>query len=612
LVAVFALVAIVSQALGFEIIDAYTIRKVLPRLLIAAIGITLSWPLMVFFINFTDALGFGVRQLIYAPFSGQGAAFQKVEFGGGAQVLTFFAAGGAIVALGFAGLLSFVATAALAVAVAFLVLTLRQMIVVLLVIFAPIAIACFILPNTQKVWKLWHDSFTKALLMFPIIAGFIAIGRVFAAVNSHGAGSVNQIIAFTAYFAPYFLIPFTFRLAGGAVATIGGLVNDRSRGAFDRLKKFRGAKTAENFHNMKEGKRFSDRNALTRGFNTATAATGVGWQGRFGMGTRGAEALDQVRRSAAMNSVMKHPSWATIQENDDVLRAATFNNASDARKGMSDRAVSIENRKRTASGGTAMTAAQEASFRDSQRASIDTAVAGAQASIGFGRPQAIAAAQQLATTGTGYEDMTDQSLTIARASGGNVSSASAMAGYNNFINKQKGRHDLAPGAGNLIGMSTSQAAMSGNEAAVRAQADGQVTNAWNSGSLYNIANGKGAATKKFAEHWTKEYQEALTMQPGDARDARLKRALSAKAEMKAMLPNASGDNQQIINKFLDGIDNPQTGIYTQYAQQQGFTGTAMGPQTAQQAASEQAFMAINAQANREARTYERPDPHNIS
>ena len=234
LIAVFALVAIVSQAMGFEMFDAYTVRKVLPRLLVAAIGITLSWPLMMWFIQFTDDLGIGIRQLIYAPFS-----HYKVALGGGGQFVSSFFVGGAIVALGFAGLLSFVATAALAAAVAFLVLTLRQMLIVMLVIFAPIAIACYVLPNTQKGWKLWSDSFGKALMMFPLIAAFIAIGRVFAAVNTNQTGSINQIIAFTAYFAPYFLIPFTFRLAGGALGTLAGAVNDRGRGVFDRLKKQR-------------------------------------------------------------------------------------------------------------------------------------------------------------------------------------------------------------------------------------------------------------------------------------------------------------------------------------------------------------------------------------
>ena len=330
LIAVFALVAVVSQALGFEIFDAYTIRKVLPRLLVAAIGITLSWPLMMFFINFTDDLGFGVRQLIYAPFSGTG---MKVALGGGGQFVATFFAAGAIVALGFAGLLSFVATAALAAAVAFLVLTIRQMLIVMLVIFAPIAVACYVLPNTQKIWKMWWDSFSRGLLMFPIIAAFIAIGRVFAAVNSHG-GSINQIISFTAYFAPYFLIPFTFRLAGGAISTIGGLVNDRSRGAFDRLKKYRGDKMSQNFHDMKTGNRFKSDNKVARAFNRTTETMAAIPSAGFNparMGSRMQASMSQHSMLEAAEYGEKNGAFGAIKGNDDFLMAGIKGEGNDAK-----------------------------------------------------------------------------------------------------------------------------------------------------------------------------------------------------------------------------------------------------------------------------------------
>jgi hypothetical protein len=280
---------------------------------------------MMFFINLTDALGLGIRGLIYAPFTGPGF---KVALGGGGQFVSSFFVGGAIVALGFAGLLSFVATAALAVALAFLVMTLRQMLIVLLVIFSPIAIVCYILPNTQKVWKLWWDSFSKGLLMFPIIAAFIAIGRVFAAVNSQGAGSINQIIAFTAYFAPYFLIPFTFRLAGGAIATIGGLVNDRGRGAFDRLKKFRGNEIAKNMHGLKTGNRYQGDNFASNAFNAASRnianvpnAGFAPWKMRSRM-----QAASVSHGASELAEYMdKNTAFGSIKGNDEYLQATMKN-----------------------------------------------------------------------------------------------------------------------------------------------------------------------------------------------------------------------------------------------------------------------------------------------
>lgn len=248
------LVIVISQALGMDILDAYTVRKTLPRLLIAAIGITLSWPLMEFLIRLSNNLGFGVQHLIYAPFNrlnleinfSFGGDFLNLIFG---SVFTGAAVVGGIAAwIGTGGigiLMAYLGTAALALGIAIVVLIVRQIAIIFLMLVAPLAIIAFVLPNTHKYYKIWWESFSKALLMFPIIAGFIAVGRVFAAVALTADGNavttpVNNIVGFGAYFAPYFMIPLTFRFAGGALGGIGGFVNDRGKGGFDRLKNYRG------------------------------------------------------------------------------------------------------------------------------------------------------------------------------------------------------------------------------------------------------------------------------------------------------------------------------------------------------------------------------------
>lgn len=231
------LVMILSQGLGFEIFDAYTVKRTLPRLLIAAIAITLSWPLMQFLVTFSNVLGLGVRGIIYAPFQGMGHADIMT---GTSSALTALFAAGAYVSLGALGLLSFIATAALAILIAFFVIIIRNILLVFLILIAPVAIALYILPNTEKYFKGWWSLFTKVLIVFPIITGMIALGHVFAAITfNKGDSLLETIVAFMAYFAPYFLIPAAFRFAGGALATIGGFANDRSRGGFDRIKRFR-------------------------------------------------------------------------------------------------------------------------------------------------------------------------------------------------------------------------------------------------------------------------------------------------------------------------------------------------------------------------------------
>src|SRR5437868_6794791 len=64
------LVMVVSQMIGIGPFDAYTVKKVLPRMLAAAVLITLSWFLCKFVIDIFNIIGQSVRGLLYAPFGG--------------------------------------------------------------------------------------------------------------------------------------------------------------------------------------------------------------------------------------------------------------------------------------------------------------------------------------------------------------------------------------------------------------------------------------------------------------------------------------------------------------------------------------------------------------
>jgi hypothetical protein len=259
LLVIAGLIVVIAQAIGMEILDAYTIRKMLPRILIASIGITLSWTLMNFAVTLSNNLGFGIRELIVAPFhglsstinlnfvNGSGTVGDTVSgvqnFFGGFAALAFglpiwIAAGGIGV------LLSYVATAGLAVIIAILVLIIRQIAIIMLILVSPIALIAYVLPNTQRIFKMWWESFSKALLMFPLIAGFIAAGRVFAAISlSHTGGSLsdffNEIIGFVAYFGPYFMIPLTFSMSGAMMGGIGNMINQRGQSVQGLLSNYR-------------------------------------------------------------------------------------------------------------------------------------------------------------------------------------------------------------------------------------------------------------------------------------------------------------------------------------------------------------------------------------
>ncbi|MFA5004367.1 MAG: hypothetical protein WC498_03795 [Candidatus Saccharimonadales bacterium] len=471
------LVMVASQALGFEFLDAYTIRKVLPRMFIAVIGISLSWPLMEFAITFVNTLGVDLRQLIETPFS----TTLHGTFGGS----TLLAANLGLILtgafIGIAGALSFGLTAALALLVGFAIIVVRDLALIVIIILAPIAIASYILPNTQKLWKLWSDNFLGLLLVFPIIEAFIAIGRVFSAValsgtgtNSTGAGTVSQIIGFAAYFLPYFLLPMAFRLATGAIGALSGMVNDRGRGAFDRLKKFRGNKIMQNSAAMRGGTRFNNRglNALTSRASTRN----------LGFGARGAAAYNQKLDLAAMEHA-KSAGGLAVQHNDGALQALTYGSAIEAEAGLRRGDFGEEAKK---------------------EANIKAAIGAAQASGGFGRARQVYAAQQLAATGTGYENIEQVAQTIARVSHGNAGQASSLAGNINSTTKQALRYDLAPGYKQLNDLS--QKEMAGGSAK-------PITKDYNTATIkaaqgvdpVTLLRGKPAQVKNLANALAQEY-----------------------------------------------------------------------------------------------------------
>lgn len=569
LLVIIALIMVVSQAMSIGIFDAYTVRKILPRLIAAVVFVSLSWEIGKLLIEIANAFGHGIRAIIYAPFNDVASLDNPFSLGSGGLATTVFVGG--FLALGAIGLLSLALTALMAAAIGFLVIVFRKIVIILLLLMAPFAIVCAILPNTEKVWKLWWDSFGKGLMMFPIIMAFIAVGRVVAAAtemtpDGGAEGSLlQQVITFIAYFGPYFALPATFRLAGGALATIGGLSNDRSRGAFDRLKNYRKQTSARRFGEMKTGQLWQERGNMTNPltgktispvgrFNKVTRGIGTGFKGNFGMGAKGAEAVDQVSRNAAFD-IGNTPAGKAIQDDDYALRAATYRSYKDAVTGM------------------------QRDF-DMKPEEAERAARAAATSIGFGQPQAIWAAQRLVATGTGFaatekqtamEQMVD---TLARVSGGNESTANGLAGYANAISKQTGRFELAPGYGPLSELVRTQAGVEVDPSTKLARApmvpgsqeyvqkfDKANVEAWKAGSTYQLAQGKPKQFEAFVKTWQRELDTALSSDLTQVPNQnKLRESITAFEEMKQILPNTSGSNADIINKALDGYNIGMGGL----------------------------------------------------
>ncbi len=225
----------------------YTVKKAVPKLLIAVILVNLSWVICQAAISTTNILGDGIADLIttvaipkatpadFPTFSNMsnGAAvftWSALIVGGGAAGIALFT-GGVFAALGA------IIAALAALLLGFIVLMFRQFFIAVLVMISPLALVCWAIPGMEKWAKRWWDLFFKLLLMFPFVMAMFGISDVLAVVLRPSADNfISQLMLVFVRFAPFALMPLVFKIAGGAFSTITGMVNDRGKGVFDRGK----------------------------------------------------------------------------------------------------------------------------------------------------------------------------------------------------------------------------------------------------------------------------------------------------------------------------------------------------------------------------------------
>lgn len=275
------LVVIVAEAAGGGVFEAYNVRKVLPRILVAAVMINLSIYLVSIAMDVVNILGAGIQNMIEAPFlQAGGAAMQKIHVSGGTGAafslglgaLTFAGISSATIGVVFLTLLS----AFLVVLGILFTLVIRQGLIVFLIIVSPVAFSLYCLPNTEKYFKKWWDLLSKTLLVYPIVSIVFAMAYISGVVVSNFGlhpQIIAQTIAIIAVVAPLFLIPFAFKIAGGAIGQIHGVVTGVHARGRKTLMGHASRMAKQQFSETRNYGRFSDRNKLTRGINTALGAT---------------------------------------------------------------------------------------------------------------------------------------------------------------------------------------------------------------------------------------------------------------------------------------------------------------------------------------------------
>jgi len=113
-----------------------------------------------------------------------------------------------------------------------IILIARQAIIILLIVISPLAFVCFLLPNTEQLFKKWQNTFTAMLILFPVIGLVFGVSHMASTVLSTAftpeggdPNQLGQIVAAAVIVLPLFVVPSLLKKSLDGVGNIGATLN---------------------------------------------------------------------------------------------------------------------------------------------------------------------------------------------------------------------------------------------------------------------------------------------------------------------------------------------------------------------------------------------------
>jgi hypothetical protein cdiviTM7_00597 len=245
------LVIIYSQITSIGI-GNYGIKKLLPRLIVAAVLVNLSFTICAIALDLSNIVGYalqdtfmGIKNTVVTL--GENTPVQSWGWG---EVTTTVLSNGALGA-GVAAavalrlelwpmLVTALVGLGLTLLLVLLIMAARQALIIILIIISPLAFVCYLLPGTEKWFEKWRDLFTTMLIFFPAFAvafGGAQLAGILIIQSATGAnGGMMHILGMIVQVAPLALTPLILKLSGGVLNRVAGFVNDKNKGLYDRTK----------------------------------------------------------------------------------------------------------------------------------------------------------------------------------------------------------------------------------------------------------------------------------------------------------------------------------------------------------------------------------------
>lgn len=234
---IFLMAVIYSQVTGFGLSN-YGIKRALPRLIIAAILINLSYLICVLAVDFSNLVGRSLHGFLSSVAT---TAASSGQFGSGYStsfydIFTTIAAGGVIgtLVVGLSGgplglllaIIPVILGGIISVLIGLFTISLRQAVIILLVSVAPLAFGAYLLPNTERWFKKWTNLFFQMIFFYPMFSLLFGASKVASGIFMGSANSMLGIIlGLAVQVLPLIFAIGLMKMAGTVLGQVGNALN---------------------------------------------------------------------------------------------------------------------------------------------------------------------------------------------------------------------------------------------------------------------------------------------------------------------------------------------------------------------------------------------------
>ena len=245
------LVIIYSQLTSVGISN-YGVKKMLPRLVIAAVLVNLSFTICAVLLDLSNIAGYAFQDAFMGIKNTISTVGENTSTWTWSEVISTALSNGALaVGAGYAVSLALTTEllpmlvpaatlAGLTLLFILLIMAARQALIIILIIVSPLAFVCYLLPGTEKWFKKWRDSFLTMLVFFPafaVVFGGAQLAGIIIIQNASGPnGAIMHILGMLVQIIPLAITPLIMKLSGGVLGKFAGFVNDKNKGLYDRSK----------------------------------------------------------------------------------------------------------------------------------------------------------------------------------------------------------------------------------------------------------------------------------------------------------------------------------------------------------------------------------------